>query len=395
MEALEIKQAIDSIGKAVEALRSEQEQKIKSEAKGVFDGLIEEKMRKINNDIDGLTEFKQKAEIALSRTHKGGDGDDDKANAEYKAAFSNYVRKGKECDILEQKAMTVGISADGGFLVTPTMSSEITKLIYETSPLRQLASVQVIGTDSFELMEDIDDLTSGWVGETDAIIETSTPQLGKRIILVHGMYAQPKASQKLLDDANVNIEQWLAGKIADRLARIEATAFISGDGNGKPQGILNYPAGVNVWAQVERVSSGAANAITVDGIVNLFYALKVNYVQNSSFLMNRAAIRAIRLLKDTTGQFIWQAGLQAGQPDNLLGRPIYQAKDMPSGITVAGTLAMAFGDFKQAYQIVDRMGIQTLRDPFTEKPFVKFYATKRVGGAVKNTEAYKLLAIGA
>jgi HK97 family phage major capsid protein len=396
MELMEVKTAVDGIAKAVEALRATHTQEI-IKVKGDIDVLTKDKINKMNDSIDALTEFKQKAEIAMSRTYKGGDGGESKEDGEYKAAFVDYMRKGRECPTLEQKAMSVGVQPDGGFLVTPTMSSQITKIIYESSPLRQLASVQVIGTDSLEFMQDIDELNGGWVSENQARPETNTPQLGKRTINVHEFYAQPKATQKLLDDANVNIEQWLAEKVADKFGRIEAAAFITGDGNGKPHGILGYP-NVNQWGAVERIISGVAGGFNADSLMRLLYGLKESYASNSSFLMNRQTVREVRLIKDTTGQYIWQPGLQAGQPEALLGRPIYQAKDMPTGATngtfVNGTLAMAFGDFRQAYQIVDRAGIQTLRDPFTEKPFVKFYSTKRVGGGVLNFEAYKLLQIG-
>ena len=388
---MEIKTAINDIGKVVEALKATHSAEIAS-IKGEVDVLTTQKMSKMNDTIDELTEFKQKAEAALNRTYKGGEQGESKEDGEYKAAFNDYMRKGRECPALEQKAMSVGVQADGGFLVTPAMSAEITKVIYESSPLRQLASVQVIGSDSLEIMQDIDELNAGWVSEQGNRPETNTPQLGKRTIPVYELFAQPKATQKLLDDANVNIEQWLASKVAEKFARVEAASFINGNGTDKPHGILGYAAGT-VWGQIERVVSGASGGFTTDGLINLFYMLKEDYVSNSSFLMNRQIVRALRLLKDTTGQYIWQASLQAGQPDALLGRPIYQAKDMPSTL-VNGALAIAFGDFAQAYQIVDRVGIQTLRDPFTEKPFVKFYSTKRVGGAVKNFEAFKLLQIG-
>lgn len=393
---LEIKNLIAEIGATVAELHATNDAKIKAEVKGQFDGLNDGKLLAINAKIDELSEFKAKAEAAINRTNKGNEGEKENASdVEYKSAFNGWARKGKESDILEQKALSVGSEANGGYLVTPTMSTEIIKFLYETSPMRQVASVQTISSDTLEIMTDMGEVNSGWVAETQARPETNTPQLGMRTIPVHEIYANPSITQKLLDDANINVESWLAGKIADKFARDENTAFINGDGVGKPRGILTYAAGTNVnAAQVQRILSGASGAITADSILRLFYALKDGYVNNAAFMMNRSLIQAVRLLKDTTNQYIWQQGLVAGAPDVLLGKPIVTASDMPT-LQTNGLLTMAFGDFRQAYQIVDRIGIRTLRDPFTKKPFVLFYTTKRVGGDVKNFEAYKILEQGA
>ena len=230
---LEIKNAIADIGAAVAELHATNDAKIKAEVKGQFDGLNEGKLLAINAKIDELSEFKAKAEAAINRTNKGNEGEKENASdAEYKSAFDGWARKGKESDILEQKALSVGSEANGGYLVTPTMSTEIIKFLYETSPMRQVASVQTIGSDTLEIMVDNGEVNSGWVAETQARPETNTPQLGMRTIPVHEIYANPSITQKLLDDANINVESWLAGKIADKFARDENTAFINGDGVG-------------------------------------------------------------------------------------------------------------------------------------------------------------------
>jgi len=206
------------------------------------------------------------------------------------------------------------------------------------------------------------------------------------------MAAKPKASQKLLDDAFVNVEAWLAEKVGEKFARTEATAFVSGDGVNKPRGILTYTAG-DGFEMIEQIVSGAAADIsaanTADGLINLVMSLKAPYKAGAAFLMERATVKAVRKLKDTQGQYFWQPSLTAGNPDMIMGFPVYEADDMET--IGANALPIAFGNFKVGYQIVDRFGIRTLRDPYSAKPYVEFYTTKRVGGGVKNFEAIKLL----
>ena len=255
--------------------------------------------------------------------------------------------------------------------------------------MRQVASVEEVSSDALEIIEDKDAADAGWTTETGTRSDTTTPQISKKTIPVHELYAQPKATQKLMDDSSIDIESWLAGKLSDIFSRKENTAFISGDGVGKPRGILTYAAGTN-WGEIEQINSGVSGSITADAIVLLTYALKEDYANRASFLMNRAAVQDVRLLKEaTTNQYLWQPGLAAGAPDTLLGAPVIQAADMPT--PAADSLSIAFGDFGSGYQIVDRTGVRILRDPFTDKPFVKFYTTKRVGGDVTNFEAIKLM----
>jgi HK97 family phage major capsid protein len=311
--------------------------------------------------------------------------------SEYKNAFCNYLRKGMDAGLeaFEGKALSVGSDPDGGYLVTPTMTDKIIQTVKETSPLRSIASVEVISTDSLEIIEDTEDAAAGWTTETGTVSDTTTPQIGKKTISVHELYAQPKATQKLVDDSAIDIESWLATKVADIFSRNENTAFVSGSGTGQPKGFLTYPAGT-AWGQIEQINSGTDATVTADGLVQLYYGLKEGYAQRATFLMNRSVLQAVRLLKEsTTDQYLWQPGLASGTPDTLLGVPVVQAADMP--VAASGSLSVACGDFEAGYQIVDRVGIRVLRDPFTDKPFVKFYTTKRVGGDVINYEAIKLL----
>jgi HK97 family phage major capsid protein len=260
-----------------------------------------------------------------------------------------------------------------------------------------LATVETISTDALEILEDRDtDTGGGWTGEQGTVSDTTTAQIGKKTINVHEIYSQPKATQKLLDDASINIEAWLTGKIAERFALTEATAFISGNGIARPRGILSYTPAADAsfaWGNPGFIASGTSAEFTADGLINTVYALKERYSAAASWLMKRASEGAVRTLKDGEGNYLWVPGLAAGKPNTLLGHAVYQAADMEA--IAAASYSAAFGDWKSAYTIVDRIGIRILRDQYTSKPFVKFYATKRVGGDVTNFEAYKLLKLAA
>lgn len=399
----EINANVDKLGAAWEAFKSANDERLKEiEKRNVNDPLQLEKLNKIGDfmdstktALDGLTAKSTDLEKALARGVKAGpDNGGEEITPEKKAyydAFKNYlIQGGDEAHLkdLHKKALSVASDPDGGYLVTPVMSSTIIKTINEYSPIRALAAVETISSDTLELLEDRGTFTSGWTTEQGTRSDTANSQFGKKSIPTHEMYAQPNATQKMLDDAAMNVEQWIASKAAESFAIREATAFVSGDGAGKPRGFLTFAAGTS-WGQIEQVNSGSSGAVTADGLINLVYSLKEAYTRGASFLMKRATTAAVRLLKEsTTNAYIWQPGLQAGQPASLLGYPTYEAVDMPT--IAANSLSIAFANWKQAYQIVDRKGITLLRDPYTGKPFVKFYFTKRVGGDVTNFEAIKL-----
>lgn len=394
MSISRITKRVEQLGSTWEQFKAVNERRLAEiERKGSADPLTTEQLNKINHALDNYKDRLSGVETAISRPETaGGSGIYDSAKSEYKAAFCNYLRKGIDDDLafLEKKALSVGTDADGGFLVTPHMSEVLVKTVFETSPMRQLSSVTSISTDSLEIIEDNDEAAAGWAAsETAAVTETATPQIGKKTISVHELVAQPKATQKLLDDSSINVEEWLVGKLVEVFSRTENTAFISGDGTGKPKGILSYTAGTS-WGEIEQLDSGIDGDLDSDSIINLYYLLKEEHASHSTFLMNRATAQKVRLLKEaTTNQYLWQPGLAAGTPDTLLGVPVMQAADMPAPAT--NSLSVAIADFSRAYQIVDRTGVRILRDPYTEKPFVKFYTTKRVGGDVVNFEAIKLL----
>lgn len=424
-----VKNLQDSVNRDLEAVRKVAEEAkgaIGPEVKSQIDALTESVLRKMDEATKPVTDRLDGLEARFNRPGAGGfggNGDDglEKRAAEfartalavrghlkagtvldaksididgYKAweqSFGLYLRS-KDDRAIEEKALTVGSDPDGGQLVPTAVSNRIITQVYETSPLRQLATVETIGTDSLEIPNDLGEFDAGWVGETESRPETATSTLGVLRIPVHEIYAKPKATQKMLEDASVNIETWIASKIADKFSRTEASAFISGNGVKKPRGILTYPNGTS-GAKIEQIASGGATSITADGLINLMIALKDYYASGASWLMRRATVGAVMLLKDGDGQYIWRPGLEAGKPSTLLGSPVYQAADMPA--VGSGTLPIAFGNFRAGYTVVDRLGITVLRDPYSAKPFVEFYSRKRVGGDVVNFEAFKLMVVSA
>lgn len=394
MSMSEMTDQMSHLGTAWEQFKQVNEARLQEiEKKGSADPLYMEHLGRINNTLDQYKQRVDRLEIGFARPLLGAAGMGQKSAfaSEYHKAFNGYLRKGAESGLgdLQTKALSVGSDPDGGFLVTEAMSETIVKRIYESSPIRQLARVETISTDSLDVIEDSGEAAASWTTETGAVSETNSPQIGKHNIAVHEMYAQPKATQKLVDDASINIEQWIAEKVAEKFARLEATGFISGNGTGQPKGILSYTAGTS-WGQIQQVNSGTNGAVTADSLIQLFYALREDHARNATFLMNRSVLQSVRLLKEaTTNQYLWQPGLSAGAPDTLLGVPVMQAADMP--VAATNSLSVAVGDFRQGYLVVDRIGLRILRDPFTEKPFIKFYTTRRVGGEVVNYDAIKLL----
>ncbi len=394
MTIQEMTERMHSIGNAWEQFKQVNDARLHDlEKKGSADPLYLEHLNKINQTINLQKSRLDRMETANARPGVELAGSPYKGEmvGEYKSAFITYLRKGMDAGLeaVQTKALSVGTAADGGYLITPEMSETVVSIINEISPMRELASVQVISSESLDVIEDTQLPGAAWVAETATRSDTTTHQIGKNNIATHEMYAIPKATQKLIDDASVDIEAWLAQKVAEKFAALEATSFISGDGSGKPKGILTYTAGTN-FGEIEQINSGTSAVVTADSLVKLYYALKDEYAKNATFLMNRSVVQAVRLLKEaTTNQYLWQPGLALGTPDTLMGVPVKAAADMPAA--AASSLSVAVGDFKRAYLIVDRVGIRTLRDPFTDKPYVKFYTTKRVGGEVVNSEAIKLL----
>jgi HK97 family phage major capsid protein len=426
----EVNSAVYDLGRAFEAFKEANDQRLQEiQRKGMADPLTEMRVNRLNAEVTRAHEMAEGAkkrvdqlETALSRSPMGGSKSDDYAEVaafalerkrhfhgdldintyrQYKSALSSYLRKNNAGNNVDEiKALSVGSDPDGGFAVPPDMGGRIVSLILETSPMRQAANVVTIGTDALEGVNDLSDATSGWVGETESRPETTSPKIGEWRIPVFEQYAEPRATQKLLDDAMFNVEDYLAAKIADRLSRMENAAFINGNGNKKPRGILTYAAGTpssSNFSVVEQVPTGAAGAFAAfdpgDALINLVYTLKSSYREKAVFMMKRATLAEVRKLKDGQGNYLWQPDFQMKQGGTLLGFNVVEAEDMPA--MAADSLSVAFGDFNAGYQIVDRQGIRILRDAFTAKPYVKFYTTKRVGGDIVNFEAIKLLKFAA
>jgi len=324
--------------------------------------------------------------------------------APHKKAFAAYLRSGDDDALrgltLEGKALNTQVNAEGGFLVDPETSERIRGVLKSTASIRAIANVVNVEASSFDVLVDHTDMGSGWATETASLSETGTPQIDRISIPLHELAAMPKASQRLLDDSAFDIEGWLAGRIADKFARAEAQAFVAGDGIDKPKGFLSHTKvddGAWAWGTIGYVPTGAAGDFAAtnasDAIVDLVYALNAEYRANATFVMNSKTAGAVRKMKDADGRFLWSDGLAAGEPARLMGYPVLIAEDMPD--IGADTFAIAFGDFHNGYTIAERPDMRVLRDPFSAKPHVLFYATKRVGGDVSDFAAIKLLRFSA
>lgn len=405
--ATEISRAVEELGSAFAEFRRKNDQKLAEiETKGAADALTTAEVERINATLDEQTDRLDGIEVAMKRTPRvGGDYDSDEVKAAaaefysvlqnkplvpddaevdvggyraYEAALRRYIRTGK-VSYDEQKALSVGIEADGGYWVVPEISNRVATRLFETSPMRSIASVVTIGTDALEFPVDTNDATSGgWVGETDGRPETATPQIGEGRIPVHEQYANPRSTQKLLDDASFPVEQWLARKIGDKMARNENVSFVTGNGNAKPRGFLDYSAAATTdddtarsWGTVQYVPSGNASGFDTtdpgDALIDLITKLNPAYLANARWVMKRATIGEVRKFKDGQGNYLWQMGnIQGGQPATLLGFPVVAFEDMPA--VAANNFPIAFGDFSEGYMIVERQGIRILRDPFSAKP---------------------------
>lgn len=438
MELQEVKAALDEAGRAYQNEFKSVNDKIKAlEAKGAaVDPLLTEQREKLNKAIEAASALNdefiaQKAAIArlekLGLPANANDRDFEReaksfaiernsiAQAkgiqapgsvgvdEYRAyakAFDRYLRVGeKGLTADEQKALSVGTDYAGGYLVTPDKSGQMVKKIFETSDVRRYAAVQMISTDALEGSADLDEASGGWVSELGTRSDSNTPAVPTPWrIAVHEQYSQPKASQKLINDANIDIAAWLNGKVADRLSRDQNTAFVTGSGVGKPRGFASYTTSTTyAWGTPEHVASGSSGSFGSDPtgitkLVDLMGLLKDDYLRSdAAFYMNRTTKFAVRKLSTgTTVGYPFIPSFTAGQEDTLLGYPVRVLQDMASYST-ASALGIAFGSMARYYQIVDRQGVSVLVDPFTSKPYVVFYTTARVGGDVIDFDAMKFL----
>ncbi|MEL6519891.1 MAG: phage major capsid protein [Pseudomonadota bacterium] len=318
----------------------------------------------------------------------------------HQKAFEAYLRTGNDDGLrgleLEGKALNSSIDGDGGFLVDPQTSATVQGVLTSTASIRAIANVVTVEATSYDVLVDRGGFDTAWATETGTLGETATPQIERVVIPVHELSALPKASQRLLDDAAFDIEAWLADRIGGKFARAESDAFINGDGASKPKGFLTYPTADNDgldpdgWGTIGYVPTGVDGDFgSADALVELVYSLGAEYRANGTFVMNSKTVGTVRRLKDNDGRFLWSDGLAAGEPARLLGYPVLVAEDMPP--IESGSFAIAFGDFRAGYTVAERPELRVLRDPFSAKPHVLFYATKRVGGDVSDFHAIKLL----
>ena len=360
-----------------------------------FKGLKAEVKTQLQQTEERLTMLDRKSTIA-ARPHLAASIED---GAPHQKAFDAYVRSGEDDGLrgleMESKSLSSAVNSEGGYLVDPQTAETIKSVLNSTASIRSIASVVNVEANSFDVLIDHTDVGAGWADEASATTETATPSIDRISIPLHELSALPKASQRLLDDSAFDVEGWLAGRIADKFARAEAAAFIGGDGADKPKGILDHPAVDNdvwAWGNLGYVATGTAGGVDADAIVDVVYALGAQYRVNGTFVMNSKTAVLIRKLKDSDGRFLWSDGLAAGEPARLMGYPVLIAEDMPDAAT--DSFSIAFGDFQAGYTIAERPDLRVLRDPFSAKPHVLFYATKRVGGDVSDFAAIKLVKFG-
>jgi len=336
-------------------------------------------LKKLNDRLD---EIEPKAQRARTAAGESKDAETPEVKAML-AAESKYMRYGeKNLTEAERKSLATDDNTDGGYLVSPQRANKIIEKLIEFSPIRELATVETISKgNTYEVpAEGSQDFDAGWVGERETRAETNAGKLRMEKIPTHEIYAAPRATRAMLDDADFGVEDWAQRRVSKRFGVKEGTAFISGDADGKPEGLLTN-------ADVTEVVTGSAAALTADGLISLVYDLPEFYARNATFVMKRATVAAVRKLKDSQNRYLWEPGLNGGGAPMLLGYPYREAIDMPA--VGANNYPVLFGDFRAAYTIVDRKGITLIRDEVTAKPFVILYYTKRVGGQVVLAEAMR------
>jgi HK97 family phage major capsid protein len=352
-------------------------------------------VEKMNVQLSELEGIKKDLETLQKQQNRPGITDAKKD--EYKKGFMAFLRKGEMAD-LSSKSVNIGTDSEGGFAVPEELDRTILELEHDLSPMRQVCSQISVSTEGYKKLVNLRGSASGWVGEEAERPETEGPSLAQISAFMGEIYANPSATQTSLDDIFFNAEAWIAGDVAQEFAEQEGLAFLSGNGTNKPKGILAYTLAatkdeVRAFGQLQKLTTAGSGAVSGDDLVSLIHTLKKAYRANASFMMGNLSVAAARLLKDTTGQYLWNPGLLAGASSTLLGYAIAENEDLPD--IAANANSILFGDFRRGYTIVDRMGTRMLRDPYTNKPFVNFYTTRRTGGMVTDSRAIKVLTIKA
>lgn len=398
VELKDVQEVADALGKKFDEFKEKNDKRLTGlEAEKAK---LSETVDKLNGELSALGELKSGLEEELKGLKRpGATGPADALKAQHKEAFMQFVRKGREEGLadLERKALNITTDADGGFAVPEELDRALLELMLDESPMRGLCSSITVSGD-YKKLVNLGGATSGWVDEDDARPATGTPTLAALTPFMGEIYANPQATQTSLDDIFFNAEAWLSEEVAREFAAKEALAFVSGDGTKKPKGFLAYTMATTndktrAFGTLQKVVSAGIGAVNGDDLISLVHAARKGYRQNAVWMMNNMSVFAIRLLKDLEGNYLWRPGLEAGASSSLLGYRIEENEDMPD--IAASAKAIAFGDFKRGYTIVDRMGVRMLRDPYTNKPNVGFYTTKRVGGMVTDSNAIKVLEIKA
>jgi HK97 family phage major capsid protein len=388
-DASDPKALIAQLNGAFEEFKTTHEQQLKSK---VDDVLLNEKIDTINASISDIEKALNEkiAAAALSNVP----GDMKPTDPAYLNAFKAFMRKGENAGAAVMAAVDVGTAADGGYLAPVEWDRTITNKLKQISPIRANAQVIQISGNGFSRVYNDGVIGSGWVGETASRPATTTPGLSSLAFATGEIYANPQITQVALDDVAIDLEQWIADEVDGEFAIQENIAFLSGNGTNKPTGILNYVTGganaaTHPFGAITGTTVAGTTAVTTDEVIDLVYSLPSERNQNAKFFMNRTSLGKLRKLKDGQGNYIWQPTYVAGQPSTLAGYPVVEVPGMPNMAT--GLVSILFGDMEATYLVVDRVGIRVLRDPFTNKPYVGFYTTKRVGGGVQNPEYMRFI----
>lgn len=396
----EIRELIDQQGKAFEEFKKSNDERLAALEKDEARSELEEKTDRINDELGRLSAAVDELAKKANRPGAPGAEGDEALQAEHKSAWLKWVRKGDDAGLadIERKAMNVGTPADGGYAVPIQQDRDIMRLLTDLSPMRQVCRVMTVGTEDYRKLVNLGGTASGWVGETDARPATAGPTLAQLKPSFGELYANPEVTQKALDDIFFDVEGELSQDISESFAVLEGKAFLSGTGTNQPVGLLTAKTSAEAdsaraFGTVQHIATGVADNFPAkdpaDILIDLIYSMKAGYRTGAQFMMNSMTLATMRKWKDGQGNYIWQPAMQNGQPGSIFGYGYVTNEDMPSA--GAGAIPVVFGNFQQAYIIFDRVGIRSLRDPYTNKPFVGFYTTKRVGSMIANTQAVKFL----
>lgn len=393
----------DALMRAFESFKQANDERLAALERKHGDVLLEEKVDRIDR---ALSEQKAAFDRLALNGRRGGLAADPAPLSEHKSAWSAYMRRGDISALASFEAKALSVvgdptpgGADGGYVAPPELDRLIETRLREVSPMRQIATVRTTGANVFKKPISISAAGTGWASETGPRTQTTTPTLALMEFPTAELYANLAATQTLLDDSFVNLEEWIAGEVEEAFAGQERAAFVNGDGDSKPTGFLGYTMvaeASHAWNKIGYIATGTAGAFDpdapVDKLIDLIYTPKSQFRQNARFVMNRKTVSAVRKLKDADDRYIWSPA-DSGGGATLLGYPITEIEDMPD--IAANEYAIAFGDFARGYLIVDRAGVRVLRDPYSAKPYVLFYVTKRVAGGVQNFDAIKALKFAA